>query len=125
MACELIVVYGISNCDTVKKARAWLAAEALDSRFHDFRRDGLTPAMLSGWIAAIGWELLLNRKGSTWRSLGDHERALVAEAGGAAQLLLVHPTLIKRPVVEWPDGLTVGFDASAWARKSSGSSPPA
>ncbi len=111
----MIVVYGIPNCDTVRKARAWLAAEGLECRFHDFRRDGLSASVLAGWMSEVGLEALLNRKGATWRGLSEAERAQAVDPRTAARLLGAHPTLIKRPVVEWPDGLSIGFAASAWA----------
>ena len=113
----MVVVYGISNCDTVRKARAWLAAERLESRFYDFRRDGLPEAVLVGWIREVGLEVLINRQGTTWRGLSEADRVLAVDARTAARLLSLHPTLIKRPVVEWSDGLSVGFDAGAWAHR--------
>ncbi len=109
-------LYGIANCDTVRKARAWLLAAGVEHRFHDFRAAGLEPAMLARWVAEVGWELLLNRKGTTWRSLAEAEREAVCDAASASALLLRQPTLIKRPVVEWPQGrVSVGFDAALFA----------
>jgi Spx/MgsR family transcriptional regulator len=103
-------LYGIANCDTVKKARRWLAAEGIAHAFHDLRRDGLAPARLDGWIAALGWEALLNRKGTTWRALDPALREAPLDAAAARGLMLAQPTLIKRPVIEWPAGCSVGFD---------------
>lgn len=109
-------LYGIPNCDTVKKARAWLDAHAVAYRFHDVKREGVPPAALAQWLQRAGRDTLINRKGTTWRQLGDAERAAVVDDASAAALLVAQPSVIKRPVVEWADGrLTVGFDAAAWA----------
>lgn len=104
-------VYGIANCDTVKKARLWLEARGIDYRFHDFRKDGVPDAALERWAIDPGWERLLNRQSTTWRGLDEIERARARDASSAVELLRTHPTLIKRPVIERPGGLTVGFDA--------------
>lgn len=113
----MITIYGITNCDTVKRARAWLTDHALEHRFHDFRKDGVPPARLDAWLASAGWERLVNRQGMTWRKLDDAARAAVVDDASARVLLLAQPSVIKRPVVEWADGrITVGFDAAAWAR---------
>lgn len=113
------VVHGIPNCDTVKKARAWLAGRGVDAAFHDFRRDGVPVARLDAWIAALGWQPLLNTRGTTWRRLDDATRAGAADAAGARALMLREPSVIRRPVVDWPDGRsTVGFDAEDWARRA-------
>ena len=110
-----MLVYGIPNCDSVKKARAWIAARGLDGRFHDFRKDGLPPDRLDAWIAAAGWERVLNRKGTTWRRLDEAARAAVVDAKTARDAMLAQPSLVKRPVIEWDDGrITVGFDPAAW-----------
>jgi Spx/MgsR family transcriptional regulator len=108
-----ITVYGIPNCDTVKKARAWLEQQALAYEFHDFKKAGVPPAHLQAWMDALGWEKLLNRQGTTWRKLAPAEQAAVTDSSTAAALMLSQPSLIKRPVVEWPE-ITVGFDAQAW-----------
>lgn len=110
------VVHGIPNCDTVRAARAWLTARGVAHRFHDFRKDGVPPAQLDAWIAAAGWERLLNRQGQTWRKLDEATRAGVTDAAAARALMLAAPSVIKRPVVQWPGGeVTVGFDAAHWA----------
>ena len=112
----LATLYGIPNCDTVKKARAWLAGQGVEYRFHDFRKEGVPPGHLDAWLRAAGWEKLLNRQGSTWRKLDAEGQLRSGNADGARQLMLEAPSVIKRPVVEWPDGaVTVGFDPSAWA----------
>ncbi|MEO7129347.1 MAG: ArsC family reductase [Rhodoferax sp.] len=111
----MITVYGIPNCDTVKKARAWLTAQGVDYRFHDFSKQGVPPSQLPAWIEAVGWEKLLNRKGTTWRKLDTVTQSGVTDAASASALMRAHPSVIKRPVVEWGAQVTVGFDAGNWA----------
>lgn len=111
-------LYGIPNCDTVKKARAWLQQQGRDVAFHDFRKAGVPTDRLDAWLATVGWERLLNRKGTTWRQLDDATRNGVVDAADASAVMHAHPSVIKRPVVEWPDGaITVGFDADDWSRR--------
>jgi len=113
-----ITLYGIPNCDTVKKARAWLAGEGVEYAFHDFKKAGVPPDRLDGWMQAVGPDRLLNRQGTTWRKLDPAAQAQ-AQAAGARALMLEQPSVIKRPVVEWPDGtVTVGFDAAAWSLRA-------
>ncbi len=114
----MIVLHGIPNCDTVKKARAWLAGRGVEHRFHDFRGDGVPDARLDAWVNQLGWEPLLNRKGTTWRRLAQPQQAAAQDAAGARALMLREPSVIKRPVVDWPDGRTsVGFDAADWSTR--------
>lgn len=111
----MIDVYGIPNCDTVKRARTWLDGQGLAYTFHDFKKQGVPDAALARWLAAVGWEPLVNRRGTTWRQLDEAARQAVVDADAAAAALRAHPSLVKRPVVEWADGaVTVGFDAEAW-----------
>jgi arsenate reductase (glutaredoxin) len=111
-----IVLYGIPNCDTVKKARVWLAEHDVDHTFHDLKKQGVPAARLDAWIAELGWEKLVNRKGTTWRKLDLARQAAVTDAAGATALMLAEPSVIKRPVVEWNmRKSTVGFDAAEWA----------
>ena len=110
-----ITVYGIPNCDTVKKARAWLAGQGVDYAFHDFKKQGLDPAQLDRWISELGWEKLVNRKGTTWRKLDPDVQAGVTNVASARRLMLENVSVIKRPVVEWGRKFTVGFDAAQWA----------
>ena len=113
-----MIVYGIPNCDTVKRARAWLNEHGRVHGFHDFKKAGVPPARLDAWLATsgIGWETLLNRQGTTWRKLPEAERAAVYDAASARAVMLAQPSVIKRPVVEWDDGrVSVGFDAERWA----------
>jgi arsenate reductase (glutaredoxin) len=108
-------LYGIPNCDTVKRARGWLAERAIAVDFHDFRKAGVPAAELDRWIAALGWERLLNRQGTTWRRLDDAARAAVTDAAAARALMLAQPSVIKRPLIDWGGGrLTVGFDPAGW-----------
>ena len=115
-----ITLYGIANCDTVKKARAWLIAQNMAATFVDFKKQGAPKDRMPDWIEAVGWEKLLNRQGTTWRKLDDAVKANVIDSGSAAALMLAQPSVIKRPVVEWSNGdVTVGFDAAAWAQRLS------
>jgi Spx/MgsR family transcriptional regulator len=109
-------LYGITNCDTVKRARAWLDEQGIPYRFHDFKKDGVPEAELDRWLRAPGWEALVNRRGTTWRRLDDATRDSVVDAASARAVLLAHPSLIKRPVVNWGSGIgvTTGFDADQW-----------
>jgi Spx/MgsR family transcriptional regulator len=114
-----IVVHGIPNCDTVKRARAWLAGRGVAHEFHDFKKAGLPPDRLDAWIAQVGWERLVNRQGLTWKKLDETTRAGVVNAAAARALMLAHPSLVKRPVVQWPGGeLTVGFAQADWAARA-------
>lgn len=97
----MTTVYGITHCETVKKARVWLEKRGVDYRFHDFRKDGLDQTLLKTFIKNLGWEALLNKSGMTWRKLPEKDKAKLDEKK-AASLMLAHPTVIKRPV------LTVG-----------------
>ena len=108
-----VTLYGIKNCDTVKKARRWLDANGVDYAFHDFRIDGLDALQLRQWAAAVGWDTLLNRRGTTWRQLPETERAQVDEHKALA-LMLAQPTLIKRPVLVVDDAVHVGFTDSGY-----------
>ena len=110
-----ITLYGITNCDTVKKARAWLDGQGMAYRFHDFRKDGVPQDRLADWSRSVGWDKLVNRQGMTWRKLDAAQQAVVRDDASAQALMLAQPSVIKRPVVEWPGGATtVGFDAGAW-----------
>ena len=114
-----ITLYGITNCDTVKKARSWLADAGVAYTFHDFKKQGVPPGRLDHWLATAGWQKLVNRQGTTWRKLDPAGQARASDAAGARALMLAQPSVIKRPVVEWDaQSVTVGFDANDWlARK--------
>jgi arsenate reductase (glutaredoxin) len=110
------IVYGIANCDTVKKARAWLAAQGIAYQFHDFKKQGVPAAELGRWLAQFGWEQVVNRQGTTWRKLDPAVQSRVHDAASAHALLLEQPSAIKRPVVAWAGGMsTIGFNAAEWA----------
>lgn len=112
-----ITLYGIPNCDTVKKARAWLAEHHVDYAFHDFKKQGVPPERLAAWMEQAG-DKLLNRQGTTWRKLDAATQAAAAEPAGARALMLAQPSVIKRPVVEWATGeVSVGFDAAQWQKR--------
>lgn len=109
-----IEVYGIPNCDTVKKARTWLDARGIGYTFHDYKKEGADPAKLASWIAVAGLDKVLNRAGTTFRKLPEAERADLDEARAIA-LMVAQPSMIKRPVVEHPGGVLVGFKEPDWA----------
>ncbi|HZY19097.1 MAG TPA: ArsC family reductase [Ramlibacter sp.] len=109
-----VLVYGIPNCDTVKKARAWLDARGVPHRFHDLRKDGVPAERLAAWSQEVGWERLVNRQGTTWRKLDTPTQAQVTDEASARELMARQPSVIKRPVVEWPGRTTVGFDPATW-----------
>lgn len=110
----MITLYGINNCDTVKKARTWLDANGVAHDFHDYKTAGIDRARLEGWIGQVGWEKLLNRSGTTFKKLPDADKTGL-DAAKAAGLMLAQPSMIKRPVVEHPGGLLVGFAPDAFA----------
>lgn len=101
-------IYGIKNCTTVKKARAWLDAHGVDYAFHDFKAAGVDRRMLEAWCKQLGWQVLLNRAGTTFRKLPEGDKA-VADAASAMTLMLQQPSIIKRPVLDHKGRLTVGF----------------
>ena len=113
-----ITLYGIPNCDTVKRARAFLAGRGAAVQFHDFKKAGLPADRLAAWIASAGWERVLNRQGTTWRKLDEATKAGVTDAASASALMLAQPSVVKRPVVEWPNGsITVGFDEAGFSAR--------
>lgn len=116
----MINLFGIPNCDTVKRARTWLVEHKLPYQFHDFKKQGVPVLDLSQWIDAVGWEALVNRRGTTWRQLDEGERAAVVDAASASAALIAHPSLIKRPVVAWgaPGDVTVGFSPADWQARA-------
>ena len=108
-----VILYGIKNCDTVKKARKYLDAKNVEYTFHDFRDDGLNPVQLAAWCRELGWEKLLNKRSTTWRQLPDETKENINEVL-ATMVMEDQPTLIKRPVMEHPDGVLVGFSEKAY-----------
>jgi arsenate reductase (glutaredoxin) len=104
-----VTIFGIKNCDTMKKTFAWFEAQGIPYSFVDYKKSGVVEAQLPHWIAAVGWEVLLNRKGLTWKKLSESDRAAVDQAKASA-LMIAHPTLIKRPVVVAEEQTVIGFD---------------
>ena len=107
-------LYGIKNCDTMKKARAWLDSRGVAYAFHDYKADGIDRESLVGWCKAVGWETLLNRAGTTFRKLGDADKEGLTEARAIA-LMLAQPSMIKRPVLDLGGRLLVGFKPETYA----------
>ena len=107
-------LYGIKNCDTVKKARAWLDGRGVAYEFHDYKIAGIDEARLRSWIEEFGWEKVLNRAGTTFRKLPDADKADL-DADKAVALMLAQPSMIKRPLLDLGDRRLLGFDAAAWA----------
>ncbi|WKB55230.1 ArsC family reductase [Eleftheria terrae] len=110
----MITLYGIPNCDTVKKARRWLDEQGVAYTFHDYKKQGVPEAGLDRWLAAKGWQALVNRQGTTWRKLDPATQAGVTDAASARALMLAQASVIKRPVVEAGETVLVGFDADAY-----------
>ena len=110
-----ITLYGIPNCDTVKKARAWLVAQGHPHAFHDYKKLGIDAAQLRAWCDTLGWEVLLNKSGTTFRALPEPDKAGL-DIKKAIQLMLAQPSMIKRPILTYPDGVLVGFKPETWAK---------
>ena len=110
-----ITLYGIPNCDTVKKARTWLAAQQLDFTFHDFKKQGLERATVAAWLRQLPWDVLVNRKGTTWRALSDERKASITDAASAVDLMLENPSIIKRPVLDKDGKFSVAFSDAQYA----------
>ena len=113
----MMKLHGITNCDTVKKARAWLDANGVGYEWGDFRKAPPSSATLERWARVAGWEKLLNRRGTTWRKVPPGQQSAVRDAASAVALMQALPTLIKRPVVEADGEVSVGFDAEDYARR--------
>jgi len=105
---KAITIYGIKNCDTMKKARSWLEDHGVSYAFHDYKAEGIDRARLEGWARKVGWEILLNRAGTTFRKLPEQERDGITEKK-AIVLMLAQPSMIKRPVLDLGGTLFVGF----------------
>lgn len=113
-------IYGIKNCDTMKKTFAWFAGAGVAHEFHDYKKTGIDTATLARWCGRLGWEALVNRRGTTWRKLAPEQQA-IADTAEAIALMQAQPSLIRRPVVECPDGaLIVGLDTDALERHCRG-----
>ncbi len=109
-----LAMYGIPNCDTMKKARTWLEAQGLEHAFHDYKKVGISADKLNAWADAVGWEVLLNKAGTTFRKLPDADKAGITREKAIA-LMVEQPSLIKRPVLEYPGGVLVGFKPEIYA----------
>ncbi|GAB3094723.1 ArsC family reductase [Aestuariicella hydrocarbonica] len=107
----MTTLYGISNCDTVKKARTWLDQANVSYTFHDFRKDGLERQQVIAWVAALGWENLVNKRSTTWKGLDDNARAQLNDSS-VVDVILDQPTLIKRPLLDQGGAISVGFKAA-------------
>lgn len=110
----MTTLYGIPNCDTVKKACAWLEAHDCAFVFHDFRKLGVPPQQLAKWSQALGWWTLINRRGTTWRNLDSDSQFAVCDEASACALMLAQPSVIRRPVMDWDGEITVSFDEAGW-----------
>jgi len=111
---KTVTLYGISNCDTVKKSRKWLDAAGVNYAFHDFRADGLEPSQVTAWVDELGWETIINRRSTTWRGLEPESRDAMSNAS-AVTAILAAPTLIKRPLLDTGSARHVGFSVAAYA----------
>lgn len=109
-----VTLYGIPNCDQVKKARAWLSAQQVAYAFHDFKKAGVEPGRLNAWLGYVPWEKLINRQGTSWRALPDERKAAIIDADSAIELMLAAPSIIKRPILALPDSLLVGFSEALY-----------
>ncbi|MEW9897926.1 ArsC family reductase [Chitinivorax sp. PXF-14] len=109
-------IYGIPNCNTVKKAREWLASHHVDIPFHDFKKAGVSEAMLSAWLMQVSWDKLVNRQGTTWRQLSDEQKAAVTDNASAIRLMLEKPSVIKRPVLDVDGRIELGFSTDSYER---------
>ncbi|NIJ07868.1 Spx/MgsR family transcriptional regulator [Sphingomonas vulcanisoli] len=109
-----VTLYGIPNCDTVKKARTWLTERGVEYAFHDYKKAGADPARIAGWVAQAGVDRVLNKAGTTFRKLPDGAKADLTQEK-AVMLMAEHPSTIKRPIVEYDGGLLVGFKPEEWA----------
>ena len=118
-------VYGIANCDTIRRARAWLQAQGVAYVWHDFKTQGVPAALLAQWLQHLGREELINRKGTTWRRLDAAVQAGVTDDASAAALMLAHPSVIRRPLVDWGQGrATLGFDPLQWMQMRAATNAP-
>lgn len=113
----MLQVYGIKNCNTVKKALDWLNEHQLPYEFHDFKKEPATEEKLLEWEKELDWQSLVNKKGTTWRKLTPEEQATVVDAKSANKALLANNSMIKRPVIETPKGILLGFDETSYSEK--------
>jgi arsenate reductase len=98
-----VILYGIPNCDQVKKARTWLNEQQITHHFHDFKKAGITPELIQSWLTQFDWQTLINRKGTTWRKLSEHEQTSIQNNETAISCMMQHPSVIKRPILAFQD----------------------
>lgn len=111
----MLTLYGIKNCDTVKKARRWLEDHGIEYQFHDFRQDGLDKKLLTPWVEALGWEVVVNKRSTTWRNLSDKDKEITSNSQ-AVKLLAANLTLIKRPITQSSKLLFAGFKEAEYKK---------
>ena len=111
-----VILYGIANCDTVKKAMAWLAKNNNTVQFHDYKKEGINKAKLETWCGMVGWEVLCNKKSTTWRELHKVEQDKLTNQSAAIKIMLTHHSIIKRPVIEYKGKIMVGFNEAAYQK---------
>jgi Spx/MgsR family transcriptional regulator len=109
----MVEMYGIPNCDTIKKSRRWLEDRGVEYSFHDYKKEGVNPELLQSWCEKRGWETLLNRRGTTWRKLPDSDKEGIDESRALA-LMVANPSMIKRPVLMTENDITVGFSVDVY-----------
>ncbi len=111
----MLVIYGIKNCDTMKKAFVWLGEQSLEYQFHDYRKDGISEQLLSDWVSRVGWQVLINKRGTTWRKLSDEDKADINDEKAIA-LMQQTPALIKRPILidSTRNEIIVGFSKETY-----------
>jgi arsenate reductase (glutaredoxin) len=105
----MITLYGIPNCDTVKKARSWLDANGVSYTFHDFKKSGINSGLIQAWLHDVAWDVLVNRKGTTWRALSDERKTAITDDKSATALMIESPSIIKRPVLVTANKTHIGF----------------
>ena len=110
----MLTIYGITNCDTVKKARKWFTSRDIGYQFHDFRKDGLADYLVEKWVLKLGWEALVNKRSSSWRALDNRTKDRLSD-DNVVSVLIEKPTLIKRPVVTYQNQLVIGFKEDQFA----------
>ncbi len=112
----IITVYGIPNCDTTKKAMQWLRREKLDFSFHDYKLKGINKQQLEGWCDQAGWELIFNKRSTTWRELGEAVQRKIIDQPSAIKVMVQHNSIIKRPVIEFGNKLLIGFNEEKFSK---------
>lgn len=109
----MITLYGIPNCDTMKKARKWLDEAGVEYQFHNYKKDGLDPSLAEQWLSELGWEALINKRGTTWRALTDEQKTNMDNQNALA-VMLDNPSIIKRPLLDTGSTKTLGFKAEQY-----------